>query len=70
MVIDYKRLNDNTKDDGYDIPTKEYLLGKIKDCTIFSKFDCKLGFWKVKMHPNMDCFFPSKRTFGMACDDI
>ena len=52
MVIDYKRLNDNTKDDGYDIPTKEYLLGKIKDCTIFSKFDCKLGFWKVKMHPN------------------
>ena len=45
MVINYKRLNDNTEDDGYDIPTKEYLLGKIKDCTIFSKFDCKSGFW-------------------------
>ena len=52
MVINYKRLNDNTEDDGYDIPTKEYLLGKIKDCTIFSKFDCKSGFWKVKMHPD------------------
>ena len=31
---------------------KKYLLGKIKDCTIFSKFDCKSGFWQVKMHPD------------------
>ena len=52
MVINYKRLSDNTEDDGYDIPTKEYLLGKIKDCTIFSKFDCKSGFWQVKMNPD------------------
>ena len=50
MVINYKRLNDNTEDDGYDIPTKECLLGKIKDCTIISKFGCKSGFWQVKMH--------------------
>ena len=52
MVINYKTLNDNTKDDGYDIPTKECLLGKIKDCTIFRKFDCKSGFWKVKINPD------------------
>ena len=50
MVISYKRLNKNTEKDGYDIPTKEYLLGNIKKCNIFSKFDCKLGFWQVKMH--------------------
>ena len=50
MVINYKRLNDNTEDEGYDIPTKEYLLGKIKNYNIFSKFDCKSGFWQVKMH--------------------
>ena len=41
MIINYKMLNDNSKYNGYDIPTKEYLLGKIRDCTIFSKFDCK-----------------------------
>ena len=52
MVINYKTLNDNTKDDGYDIPTKECLLGKIKDCTIINKFDCKSGFWKVKINPD------------------
>ena len=50
MLINYKRLNDNTEDDGYDIPTKEYLLGKIKNFNIFSKFDYKLGFWQFKMH--------------------
>ena len=50
MIINYKRLNDNTEDDEYDIPTKEYLLGNIKNCNIFSKFDCKSGFWQVKMH--------------------
>ena len=50
MVINYKRLNNNTKDDGYDIPTKKCLLGKIKDCTIFNKFDDKSRFWQVKMH--------------------
>ena len=49
-MINYKRLNDNTENDGYDIPTKECLLGKIKDYTIFSKFDCKSGFWQVKIH--------------------
>ena len=50
MVINYKRLNDNTEDDGYDIHTKEYLLIKIKNCNIFIKFDCKSGFWQVKTH--------------------
>ena len=52
MVINYKRLNHNTVDDEYDIPTKEYLLGKIKDCTTFRNFDCISGFWQVKMHPD------------------
>ena len=56
MIINYKRLNDNTKDDGYDIPTKEYLLEKIKNFTIFSKFDCKSRFWQVKMHPESICW--------------
>ena len=65
-MINYKRLNDNTEDDGYDIPTKEYLLGKRKDCTTFSKFDYKSGFWQVKMHPDsipLTTFSCPKRHF-------
>ena len=41
MVIDYRRLNDNTVDDGYDIPDKSKLINS----NIFNKFDCKSGFW-------------------------
>ena len=52
MVIDYRRLNDNTIDDGYDIPDKSELINSIQESKIFSKFDCKSGFWQIKMHPD------------------
>ncbi|KAL4579631.1 hypothetical protein LXL04_015785 [Taraxacum kok-saghyz] len=52
MVINYKRLNDNTIDDSYNIPDKNVLINRIQNCKIFSKFDLKSGFWQIKMHPN------------------
>ena len=44
MVIDYRRLNDNTVDDAYDILDKTELLNSIRGNKIFSKFDLKSGF--------------------------
>ena len=44
MVINYKRLNDNTEDDKYNIPDKDQLINRILTAKIFSKFDCKSGF--------------------------
>ena len=35
MVINYKRLNDNTYDDAYNIPNKDSLLIIFKDVDIF-----------------------------------
>ena len=52
MVINYRRLNDNTIDDGYDIPDKSELINDIQESKIFSKFDCKSGFWQIKIHPD------------------
>ena len=52
MVIDYRRLNDDIVDDGYDIPDKSELINSIQESKIFSKFDCKSGFWHIKMHPD------------------
>ena len=49
MVINYKRLNDNTEDDKYNIPDIDQLINRIQTAKIFSKFDCKLGFWQIKM---------------------
>ena len=49
MVINYKRLNDNTVDDAYNIPNKQEWINRIQGSKIFSKFDLKAGFWQVKM---------------------
>ena len=49
MVINYKRLNDNTVDDAYNIPNKQEWINRIQGSRYFSKFDLKAGFWQVKM---------------------
>ena len=49
MVINYKEVNKNTKFDGYYIPNKEILINLAKGKNYYSKFDCKSGFWKIKM---------------------
>lgn len=44
MVINYKRLNNNTYEDQYEIPGKDQLINCIHNTNIFSKFDSKSGF--------------------------
>lgn len=43
MVINYKRLNDNTRTDAYKLPDKNELINRLQVKKIFSKFDCKSG---------------------------
>ena len=49
MVINYKEVKKNTKFDGYYIPNKEILINLARGKNYYNKFDCKLGFWKIKM---------------------
>jgi hypothetical protein len=49
MVINYKRLNDNTVDVAYNIPNKQEWINRIQGSKYFSKFDLKARFWQVKM---------------------
>ena len=44
IVINYKRLNDNTYGDAYKIPNKDSLINFIQGCKYFSELDCKNGF--------------------------
>ena len=44
-----KKVNKNTKFDGYYIPNKEILLNLAKGKNYYSKFNCKSGFWQIKM---------------------
>lgn len=45
MIINSKRLNDNTRTHAYKLPDKSELINRIQEKKIFSKFDCKLGYW-------------------------
>jgi len=49
MVINYKKLNDNTVFDGYYIPNKTVLFNRIQRASWFSKMDCKSGYWQIKI---------------------
>ena len=44
MIINYKRLNDNTVMDRYKLPDKTELINRIQERKIFSKLDCKSGY--------------------------
>ena len=49
MVINYKRLNDNTYDDAYKIPNKDSLINSIQGCKYFSQLDYKSGFCQIRL---------------------
>ena len=49
MVIDYRNLNDKTKTYNYPILNKVLQLRKIQGYEYFSKFDCKSGFYHIKL---------------------
>ena len=49
MVVNYKQLNDITVFDGYFLPNKETLIHKTRNCNWHSKFDCKSGFYQIRM---------------------
>jgi hypothetical protein len=49
MVINYRKLNEYTKFDGYFIPTAEHLVKQIQGAKYYSKFDAKSGFFQIKL---------------------
>jgi len=49
MVIDYRNLNAKTKTYNYPIPNKVLKIRQIQGYNYFSKFDCKSGFYHLKL---------------------
>ncbi|KAL0361175.1 UNVERIFIED_CONTAM: Enzymatic polyprotein [Sesamum radiatum] len=49
LVINYQGINKILEFDGYYIPSREHLIDCIKGAKVFSKFDCKSGFYQIKM---------------------
>ncbi|KAL0402563.1 UNVERIFIED_CONTAM: Enzymatic polyprotein [Sesamum latifolium] len=49
FVINYQGINKILEFDGYYIPSREHLIDCIKGAKVFSKFDCKSGFYQIKV---------------------
>ena len=49
MVINYEEMNKNTKFDRYYILNKEISINLARGKNYYSKFDCKSGFWQIKI---------------------
>ncbi|KAM7522596.1 hypothetical protein LguiA_012498 [Lonicera macranthoides] len=61
MVINYKTLNKFTKGEGYLLPNKDQLLQRIGGKKFFTSFDCKSGFWQVRLSK------PSQELTAFTC---
>ena len=51
VVVDYRRLNDNTVDEKYPIPRFEDILDRLSGAVVFSTLDLKAGYHQIRMHP-------------------
>ena len=51
LVVDYRKLNDKTKDDKFPLPKIEEILDNLGQCTYFTTLDLKSGFHQILMDP-------------------
>ena len=65
MVINYKRLNDNTYDDAYKFPNKDSLINSIQWCKYFSQLDCKSGFWQIRLEEDNKSWTTFSCPYGL-----
>ena len=52
LFINYQCINIILEFDGYYIPRREHLIDCIKGAKVFSKFDCKSGFIRLRWRVN------------------
>lgn len=52
MVIDYRKLNENTIEDKYPIPRIDEILDNLGRCMYFTTLDLAQGFHQIEMHPD------------------
>ena len=52
MVIDYRKLNDNTIEDKYPLPRMDDILENLGKCSYFSTLDLAQGFHQIPVNKN------------------
>ena len=51
LVVDYRWINTQIQDDGYQLPLIQELLGSLSNSKYFTVIDLNWGFWNVRLTP-------------------
>lgn len=51
FCVDYRRLNSTKVTESSPIPRMEEDIDSLGDASIFYRFNCKWGYWKLRLHP-------------------
>lgn len=54
ICVDYRELNKRTEKNGYPLPLPDEVQDRLQNSKVFSKLDCRKGFWQVPIAPE-DC---------------
>ena len=76
LVVDYQKLNDVTEKDHYPMPNVQVELDKLKEKTLFTKFDVYTGYNNILMDPDnaykatfktpLGTYIPKVMNFGLS----
>ena len=76
LIQDYRKLNEITVKNRYPLPLASDIINKLKDATIFTKFDVRWGYhnvrikegdeWKAAFVTNKGLFEPKVMFFGLT----
>ena len=70
MVLNYKRLNELTIFDDYFHPNEELLLNKTLNWKRFLKFNCKSGFYQIKLKDTAKPLTTSTTSQGQYIQNV
>jgi len=64
FCVDYRRLNNITKKNGYPLPRMRDCLDSLGDAQVFTSLDCTAGYWQVPLRKEDQ----EKTAFTTHCD--
>ena len=64
LCIDPKDLNNNLKRSHFPLPTLDEIIDDLHESKVFSTFDCRNGFWQVKLTDESSYLTTFNSPFG------
>ena len=67
ICVDFTRLNESVQRENFPLPTTDQLLAQLSGATVFSKLDCKSGFYQVPLDEESQKLTTFITPYGRYC---